>query len=229
MSTQNELKHQAAKRAVEHLKSGMVVGLGSGSTATFAISEIARLLKSGKLKDIVGIPSSGPTQEIARGLGVPLVSFKERKKIDVTIDGADEVDSELNVIKGGGGALLREKVVAQATKKNIIIVDESKMSDQLGTLFALPVEVVPFALPVEARYLESLGAKVTVRENQVGKAFQTDNYNRIIDAAFGPMDDPFKIAEILSKRAGIVEHGLFLGLAAMVIVAGKDGIRELKR
>ncbi|SHL28614.1 ribose-5-phosphate isomerase [Desulfatibacillum alkenivorans DSM 16219] len=228
MTTQDALKKQAAEKAVEYLESGMVVGLGSGSTATFAIHAIARLMKEGKLKDIVGIPSSTPTEEVARSLGIPLVGFEEQAVIDVTIDGADEVDPDLNLIKGGGGALLREKVVAQATKKNIIIVDESKISDKLGTIFALPVEVVPFATAAETRYLESLGAKVTVRQNQLGKAFKTDNHNRILDADFGPMDDAVKIGAALSQRAGVVEHGLFLGTTALVIVAGADGIREMK-
>lgn len=229
MSTQDDLKRQAAAKAVEYLESGMVVGLGSGSTATFAIHELARLLKNGGLKDIVGIPSSTPTEEIANSLGIPLVGFSDRDKIDVTIDGADEVDPDLNLIKGGGGALLREKVVAQATATNIIIVDESKISDKLGSIFALPVEVVPFAMPAEQRFLESLGAKVSVRRNQVGKAFRTDNHNRILDADFGPMEDPAGIAAALSARAGVVEHGLFIGLAAKVIIAGKDGIKEMNR
>ncbi len=228
MSTQDALKKQAAEKAVDYLESGMVVGLGSGSTATFAIHAIARLMKEGKLKDIVGIPSSLPTEEVALSMGIPLVSFEDKAAIDVTIDGADEVDPALNLIKGGGGALLREKVVAQATAKNIIIVDESKISNRLGTIFALPVEVVPFATATETRFLESLGAQVQVRENQVGKAFRTDNQNRILDANFGPMEDAAKIAMALSQRAGVVEHGLFMGTTALVIVAGKDGIREMK-
>jgi len=229
MTSQDELKQLAATRAAEFIESGMVVGLGSGSTANFATRCIAERLKSGGLKNIVGIPSSARTEKLATELGIPLVGFDEKQQIDITIDGADEVDPDLNLIKGGGGALLREKVVAQASRQNIIIVDESKLSSHLGTNWPLPVEVIAFACKPEASYLKSIGASVAIRRQNDGSYFTTDQKNLILDADFGPITDPAKLAAQLNERAGIVEHGLFLGLASDVIVAEKSGIRHLKR
>ena len=229
MDMQDRLKRKAAEAAVDFLESGMVIGLGTGSTAKYAVERIAKLYKDGKLKDIVGIPSSVATFDLARAMGVPLATFAERDFIDINIDGADEVDPNLDVIKGGGGALLQEKIVAQQSRRNIIIVDESKLSPMLGTLFALPVEIVPFGLHTEKKYLESLGAQVTVRQNVISKPFRTDHKNLILDAKFGPIQDPQALADKLSRRAAVVEHGLFLGLVTDVIVAGGGGVRHLKR
>ena len=229
MTPQDELKQQAAIHAVELVESGMVVGLGSGSTANFATQRIAERINSGELKNIVGIPSSARTEKLARKLGIPLVDFEEQQQIDITIDGADEVDPNLNLIKGGGGALLREKVVAQASRQNIIVVDESKLSSHLGTKWALPVEVIVFASQTEAAFLQSIGASVTIRRADDGRYFITDQNNLILDADFGPLDNPAKLAQQLNERAGIVEHGLFLGLTSDVIVAATNGIRHLKR
>jgi len=229
MATQDELKQKAAFQAVELVKSGMVIGLGSGSTANFAVQRIADRIKAGELQNIVGIPSSSRTERLARELGIPLAGFEQQLHIDITIDGADEVDPQLNLIKGGGGALLREKVVAQASRRNVIIVDESKLSPQLGTHWALPVEVVAFACKVEKNFLKSFGASVAIRRLEGGDYFRTDQNNLILDTDFGPIADPEKLAARLNSRAGIVEHGLFLGLASDVIVAGKDGIRHLQK
>lgn len=229
MATQNELKRKAAHRAAEFVESGMVVGLGSGSTSNFAVQRIAERIKSGQLKNIVAIPSSARTEKLAAELGIPLVSFDEKQQIDIAIDGADEVDPELNLIKGGGGALLREKVVAQASRKNIIIVDDSKLSARLGTKWALPVEVIPFAAKPVAHFLEFLGATVSIRCREDGRYTKTDQNNLILDADFGPLADLAKLAAQLNERAGIVEHGLFLGLASEVIVAEAKGIQHLKR
>ncbi len=229
MATQDELKQEAAFRAVESVESGMVVGLGSGSTANFAVQRIAERLRSGKLNRIVGIPSSTRTEKLAIELGIPLIGFDEKQQIDINIDGADEVDPDLNLIKGGGGALLREKVVAQASRQNIIIVDESKLSPHLGTKWALPVEVIAFACKTEAAFLQSCGASVSIRCKDDGSYFRTDQDNLILDADFGPIADPVGLAAQLNERAGIVEHGLFLGLASDVIVAETGGIRHLKR
>jgi ribose 5-phosphate isomerase A len=228
MTPQDELKRQAAFFAAGFVEPGMVVGLGTGSTTQFALERLGELIRSGRLPGIVGIPSSVRTEKTARELGIPLADFETHPLIDVTIDGADEVDPELNLIKGGGGALLREKVLAQATRRNIIIVDESKLAPRLGTKWALPVEVVPFARPAEARFMISIGAAVTLRL-QDGRPVTTDQGNLLLDAAFGPMENPAAIAEQLNGRAGIVEHGLFLGLASDVIVAGREGIRHLER
>jgi ribose 5-phosphate isomerase A len=228
MTPQDELKQKAAFFAADFVESGMVVGLGTGSTAQFALERLGELIHRGRLRDIVGIPSSVRTENAARELGIPLSNFETHPVIDVTIDGADEVDPELNLIKGGGGALLREKVLAQATRRNIIIVDESKLAPRLGTKWALPVEVVPFARPAEERFMTSIGAAVTLRSKD-DRPVMTDQGNLLLDAAFGPMENPAVIAAQLDSRAGIVEHGLFLGLARDVIVAGKEGIRHLKR
>jgi ribose 5-phosphate isomerase A len=228
MTRQDELKQQAAAAAVDRLESGMVVGLGTGSTARFALERISELIRSGTLEGIVGIPSSLQTEQAARELGIPLTGLEAHPRIDITIDGADEVDPNLNLIKGGGGALLREKVLAQASRCNIIIVDESKLSDRLGTRWALPVEVVPFARAVEEQFLKSLGATVALRTRN-GRTVATDQGNLLLDARFGPMGDPGRLAGQLSGRAGIVEHGLFVGLAHELFVAGADGIRHLTR
>ena len=229
MKKQDELKKKAAHRAVEFVESGMVVGLGTGSTTAFAVIRIGERLKSGDLKNIVGIPTSIRTETLAGEWGIALCGLEDQPVIDVTIDGADEVDPDLNLIKGGGGALLREKVVAQASRQNIIIVDESKLSPRLGTRWALPVEVVPFAAKPAENFLKSQGAAVTLRLDNNGQPYQTDQNNFILDANFGEMADPNRVAANLNERAGIVEHGLFLGLASDVIVAAENDIRHLKR
>ncbi|MBW2309044.1 MAG: ribose-5-phosphate isomerase RpiA [Deltaproteobacteria bacterium] len=229
MDLKESLKQQAAYRAADYVESGMVLGLGTGSTTKFAIERIAKLFKSGRLKNIVGVPSSHQTEKLAHALGIPLTTLNDHPEIELTIDGADEVDSDLNLIKGGGGALLREKILAQASRRNIIIVDESKLSSQLGIQWALPVEVIPFARQTAENFLKFLGASVTLRSNVDASPFRTDQNNLILDADFGAIPDPQKLAFQLSGRAGIVEHGLFLGLASEVIVAGEDGIRLLKR
>ena len=229
MKKQDALKQKAAHRAVEFVDSGMVVGLGTGSTTAFAVTRIGERLKSGDLKNIVGIPTSIRTEKLALELGIPLCGLGDQPRIDVTIDGADEVDPDLNLIKGGGGALLREKVVAQASRQNIIIIDESKLSPRLGTRWALPVEVIPFAVTSEEKFLKSLAPAVNLRTDDTGQPFQTDQNNFILDANFGEMADPKGLALKLNERAGIVEHGLFLDLASDVIVAAENGIRHLKR
>ena len=227
MDEQALLKQKAAEQAVGHVTSGMVVGLGSGSTVKFALEFLGEALNSGKLERIVGIPSSRQTEDLAETLGIPLTTFEEHPRIDLTIDGADEVDPQLNLIKGGGGALLREKIVAQASSRNIIIVDGSKLSQRLGTLWAVPIEVIPFALPAEMDFLLALGARPVLRGEGDKAPFITDEGNRILDADFGPIEDVQGLADQLNQRAGIVEHGLFLGMAAEVIVAEASGIRRL--
>ena len=222
-------KQEAALRAVEWVESGMVVGLGAGSTAAFAVRRIAELLKQGQLRDVVGIPCSNKDGATAAQLGIPLTTLEERTAIDLTIDGADEVDPELNLIKGGGGCLFHEKIVAQASRREIIIVDASKPSSQLGTRWALPVEVIPFGWGSQCRFLETLGAQVTVRQKSDGRPFKTDEGNLILDAAFGPIADPAALARELDARTGIVEHGLFLGIATDLLVAGGDGIQHTTR
>ena len=229
MSLQNELKKKAAVRAVDFIESGMVIGLGTGSTANYAIKHIGEKIRSGKLRNVVGIPSSERSEILAQELNIPLADLEAQPAIDLTIDGADEVDPDLNVIKGGGGALLREKIIAQASNRNIIIVDESKLSPQLGTKWALPIEVVPFAWRTEQIFLESIGGSATLRSGDNKLSYRTNQNNFILDTEFGPISDPAGLVSRLNARAGIVEHGLFLGLATDVIVAAREGIRHLRR
>jgi len=227
--TQARYKQEAAEYAVKFIQPGMTVGLGTGSTAIFATRRIAELYKKGELRDIVAFATSRSVCHAACKMGIPMLTEELTRAIDLTIDGADEVDPQLNLIKGGGGALLREKIVAQASSREIIIVDESKLSPQLGTRGPLPVEVLPYGWQSQARYLESLGAEVTLRENADGTDFSTDQGNIILDCRFGPIGDLEGLAQLLAARAGIIEHGLFLNLAQDVIVAGAGGVRHLKR
>ena len=221
----SNLKRVAAESAVDFIQSGMIVGLGHGSTTAYAIEKLAQLLNDGVYSDIVAIPCSLDVERHARRLGIPLTTLEAHPAIDLTIDGADEVDPKLRLIKGGGGALLREKVVASASRREIIVVDASKLSHQLGTSFVLPVEVVPFAWAVEARYLEGLGARVTRRGGE--DVFLTDQGNVILDCQFPGISDAPALAAQLNQRAGIVEHGLFIDLATDVIVASPSGLHHL--
>ncbi len=223
------LKQEAAHKAVEYIESGMVVGLGYGSTALLAVKHIGHLLRTGALRDIVGIPCAKKVEEEAKRLGIPLTTLEEHPVIDLTIDGADEVSPALDLIKGGGGALLHEKIVAQASKREIIVVDERKLTPALGTRFPVPVEVIPFGWKSQLAYLESLGAKVALRPDGDNGPFRSDEGNFIIDCEFGPIADPAALGARIKARAGIVEHGMFLGLASEVIVARADGIEHIRR
>ncbi len=207
----------------------MKVGLGTGSTAIHATRRIAELVAAGELRDIVGFATSTATHAEAVRLGIPMLSDDLPTDLDLVIDGADEVDPALDVIKGGGGALLREKIVAQASRRVVIVADESKLSSQLGTLWAVPVEVLPFGWRSQARFLESLGADWTIRSTAGGQQFVTDSGNMILDCAFGPITEPARLAATLGARAGIVEHGLFIGLTTDLVVAGSDGVVHRSR
>jgi ribose 5-phosphate isomerase A len=229
MTDLNELKRLAGVHAADQVESGMVVGLGHGSTAIHAVRRIAERLQSGDLRDILGIPCSAQVETDARALGIPLTTLEEHPIINLTIDGADEVDPHLELIKGGGGALTREKIVAQASQQEIIIVDHSKLVPALGTGWAIPIEVIPFGYGSQQAFLEGVGAAVNVRQRPDGTSFITDQGNLILDARFGPLPDPAALASILKARTGIVEHGLFIGLATQVIVADTSGIRVMKR
>lgn len=261
----NDLKKLAAEKAVEEIKDGMVIGLGTGSTFQFALEKIAARIKEGDLKNIVGVCSSERTRLESLRLGIPITTLNELYQqsavgnqksevsdqqsddhsqfstslpagkvlnsqllIDVTIDGADEVDEHLNLIKGGGGALLGEKIIVQATKKFIVIVDEGKLSKTLGTNFAVPVEVLKKAEDVEKKYLQSLGAAVTKRMNN-NDEYITDEGNIILDAKFNSISNVDELSSLMNKRAGIVEHGIFENnFVAKVISAMKDGtIKEI--
>ncbi len=223
-------KQQAAEYAVGQLHSGMVVGLGHGSTAIFAVRKLAALLRDGVLTRILGIPCSTQVEEAARQLGIPLTTLEEVAAIDVTIDGADEVVPEtFAVLKGGGGALLREKIVAQASRREIIVVDGAKVVPALGTRFPVPVEVAPFGWGAQARYLAGLGAQVVLRVDAHDEPFFSDQGNVILDCAFGLVTDPVILAARLTGRAGLLEHGLFLDLATDLVIADDAGVRHLRR
>lgn len=227
MSDVVELKRQAAVRAVDFVESGMIVGLGTGSTAVHMVREIGARLGDGRLHDILGIPTSNATAQEAEKCGIPLTTFDQHPRIDLTIDGADEIDPQLNLIKGLGGALLREKIVAAVSTQMIIISDDSKRVNLLGTRAPVPVEVIPFARQPVQVHLESLGAQVILRE-QDGKPFITDENNIILDCHFpNGIPDAHQMAQAIKQQPGVVEHGLFLGFATRAIVAAPDGIIEL--
>jgi ribose 5-phosphate isomerase A len=235
--SQDELKKQVGYKAVDdYVTSGMVVGLGTGSTAFFAVERVGQKLKSGELKDVLAIPTSVRTKEQAESLGIPLVTLDTHSKLDVAIDGADDVDPNLNLVKGGGGALFREKIVEICATKFIVIVDESKISDGLGPGFPIPVEIVPFCHEHTMRVIGALptcaGCKPVLRMGSSSSNTPdgdeiaiTDNGNYIVDLHFkiGIKDAPAMAAE-LKNVVGVVEHGLFCGMATAVIIAGKDGI-----
>lgn len=229
VDAQTAYKQAAAQWAVQFVQSGMKVGLGTGSTAIHATRRIAELLATGELVDIVAFATSTATFAEAVRLGIPMLDDALPVDLDLVIDGADEVDPALDVIKGGGAALLREKIVAQASRRVIIVVDESKLSPQLGTLWPVPVEVLPFGWRSQARYLQSLGATWTIRQRPTGDLLTTDSGNMILDCDFGPIADLPRLAEALAGRAGIIEHGLFIGLATDLVVAGAQGIQHRQR
>ena len=227
MKDTETFKQQAAEKALEYVSSGMVIGLGSGTTSLIMVKRLAEMIRTGALQSIIGVPTSTATEKEARLGGIPLAGPDDCVSVELTIDGADEVDPHCNLIKGGGGALLREKIVAQASRRVIIIVDRGKLSPVLGTRWPLPVEVVPVCWQNQAEFIESLGGSPKLRIDQQGRPFTTDQGNYILDCGFGPMNHPEKIASRLDGRAGIVEHGLFLNMADTVISAGPDGIRLL--
>ena len=227
VATFDQYKQQAAERAVQLVCSGMVIGLGTGSTAMYATRRLAQLLRDRLLRDIVGVPTSRATAVVAEELGIPLLTGNVATQVDMTIDGADEVSPELHLIKGGGGALLREKIVAESSRRLVIVVDESKLSPKLGTRAPVPVEVVQFGWRRLAEYLQALGADVTLRAHAGGAPFMTDQGNFILDCAFGRILNPGALAASIRARAGIVEHGMFIGLTSDLIVAGWQGLRHL--
>jgi ribose 5-phosphate isomerase A len=215
-------KELAGRAAAKLVRDGDVVGLGTGSTAYFAVMALGERVKAG-LK-ITGIPTSIATEDLARKLAIPLSTLDEHPEIDITIDGADEIDPKLNLIKGGGGALLREKVVASVTKKMIVVSDSTKVVPALGK-FPLPVEIIPFARTVIEKRIASLGATTKLRMRPDGQPFVTDNGNQILDCSFGRIADPPALARDLNATPGVVEHGLFIGLAKLALVGKGNSVR----
>ena len=238
MASQDELKQMTGYKSVDdHVESGMVVGLGTGSTAYFAVERLGQKLKSGELKDIIAIPTSERTREQAESLGIPLCTLNEKSVLDVAIDGADEVDPNLALVKGGGGALLREKMVEVMAKKFVVIVDDSKRCKGLGPGVPLPVEITPFCHMHTLRTIAALpsvaGCEAVLRMGSSStnkpdgdEIAVTDNGNYIVDLHFKePIKDVNKAAEELKNTVGVVDHGLFVDMSYQVIIAGKDGIR----
>ena len=229
MENKENLKRKAAERAVEYIESGMILGLGTGSTSKYVLEILSEKLKSGELENIIGIPTSNRTLDLAKRLNIPCGTLADYPNIDLTIDGADEIDKKLNVIKGGGGAHLHEKIIVQASKFFIVIVDKSKLSQYLGEKWPVPVEVIQKAAVCEIEYLKSIGAEVKFREIDNLRRYITDEGNYILDADFGIIKNPKKLAKKLNKRAGIVEHGLFVGLTDLVIAASENEIELLNK
>jgi ribose 5-phosphate isomerase A len=219
-------KEAAARASLQFVKDGQVVGLGTGSTAAYFIKLLAEQVKNGLR--VRGIPTSVRSRELAQSLGIPLTTLDECQEIAVTVDGADEVDPQLRLIKGGGGAMLREKIVASATEKLVIVADASKQVAVLGQ-FPLPVEVIPFAQMLVSKRIAALGADVSVRQGDDGKPYVTDENNHILDCKFGQIPDADGLARKLSEMPGVVEHGLFIGMASVVLFARGNEIVELRR
>jgi len=229
MSAVEHFKKQAAEKAVEQVKDGMVLGLGTGSSAKYAIIKIGQLWQSGALTDIVGIPTSRGTEELAKAYDIPLTTLDDQPVIDLTIDGADEIDPNLDLIKGLGGALVREKITEIATRRLIIVADSSKLVQKLGTRSPLSVEVTQFAWRTHARWLDRLGCIPVLRGGEESP-YLTDNHNYILDCTFPDgIDDPAELDFVLNNRPGIVGHGLFLNMADIAIVAGEDGIQVIEK
>jgi ribose 5-phosphate isomerase A len=223
----DHLKDAAAKRAVEFVESGMVVGLGTGSTADFVVEELAARVAQGLA--VIAIPTSEHTAGLARRLGIPLASLAEHRRIDLAIDGADEVQrGTLDLIKGRGGALLREKIVAAASQRFIVVVDQEKLVDRLGEHMPVPVEVAQFGWQATAAALEKLGAEPELRRTGDGP-FVTDGGNFILDCHFGPLDAPQHTERLIKMTVGVVESGLFIGRSSAVIVATEGGVDILTR
>ena len=221
--SEKELVGRASARFVNE---GNIVGLGTGSTAVYAVQAVADRVKAG-LK-ILCIPTSVRTKDQATSLGIPLTTLDEHQEIDVTIDGADEIDPNLCLIKGGGGALLREKIIASASRKMVVIADSTKLVPVLGK-FPLPVEVVGFAQAVVAKKIEAMGAEVSLRRDAAGKTYITDEGHHILDCKFGQIPDPPSLARKLSDIPGVMEHGLFIGLASLVLIGKGNVVEEIQR
>ncbi len=217
----------AAERALDYVENGMTLGLGTGSTAFCMLRELAARLDDGRLRHIVGVPTSERTAVLARELGIPLTTLDQHPSLDLALDGADEVDRHLRLIKGLGGAMLREKIVAASAERFIVMASFSKRVEQLGERSPLPVEVVAFGVPLCMRRLAALGGEPMLRRDNTGAPFVTDEGHLILDCHFGVIADPEGLAAAICTIPGVVAHGLFLGMASLAVIAGPDGITEL--
>jgi ribose 5-phosphate isomerase A len=228
-SDQDRWKQAAADSALALVEDGMVLGLGSGSTAALFVKSLARRITDERLR-VVGIPTSLQTEQQAQTLNIPLATLADRPQIDLTVDGADEiVPGTIFLIKGHGGALLREKIVASASRRMAVVADQTKIVDHLGSLVPVPVEIVPFGWEATQRKLDGLGARPSLRTHGNGQPYVTDGGHYIMNCSFGPMENPKEIADRLDHVVGVVEHGLFLDFATEAIIAGRDGVHILKK
>ncbi len=222
-------KEAAGRRAAELIQEGMTLGLGTGSTVSYVLQRLAERIRAGHLNGVRGVPTSQATRVQARELGIPLVGLEGVAALDLTIDGADEVDPGFVLVKGGGGALLREKVVASISRREVIVVSPDKLVERLADRFPLPIEVVPFARPVVARALAELGFQPTPRRGKVRGLFRTDNGNSILDARFpGGLDDPAEMERRIAMIPGVVASGLFVGMCQTLVIGRPDGSAELR-
>jgi ribose 5-phosphate isomerase A len=223
--TQDEAKRMAAQRALEFVEDGMSLGLGSGTTSAIFIRELGERVKQGLR--VRGIATSDASEKLAISLSIPMTNFTETPVLDLAIDGADEVGPGLALIKGGGGALLREKIVESSSKRFIVVADSTKLVPTLGK-FPLPVEVIQMALPMVTAKLEALSLNPKLRHHADGSLYITDEGNYILDCAAGTIADPVKTAADIRAIVGVVEHGLFLNMASLALIAGEDGVREVR-
>jgi ribose 5-phosphate isomerase A len=221
-------KQRAAEAALDEIRDGMIVGLGSGSTAECFIEVLGAAIEAKRFRDIRGVATSVKSEDLAKRLGIVVITLAEAKETDVTIDGADEIDPKMNLIKGLGGALLREKIVAQNSKRLVIIADSSKRVEELGTKSPLPVEVVKFAADAHDHFFRALGSEPSMRRDKSGQLYVTDNGNYIYDCRFTAIDQPAALEASLRKRAGVVESGLFVGLAKLALVADSNRVERIE-
>jgi ribose 5-phosphate isomerase A len=226
MDDRERLKQLACQRAAQEVRDGMTLGLGTGSTMYYFLHVLGRMVHAGLR--VTGVPTSVRTAQIATELAIPLTTLEAQPHLDLAVDGADEVDPQFNLIKGAGGALLREKIIAASAARFVVVVDDSKLVPQLGARFPVPVEVVPFGIAPTLRALETLGAQATLRRDAQGQALVSDNGNALVDCHFGPIADPLALQQALLAIPAIVESGLFLQMATMVVVGDAEGVRVLQ-
>ena len=227
MADRERMKQLACQRAAQEVQDGMVLGLGTGSTVYYFLHELGRMVREGMR--LTGVPTSVQTAQLATQLAIPLTTLDDQPHLDLAVDGADEVDDHLNLVKGAGGALLREKIVAASAARFLVVVDDGKLVTQLGARYPLPVEVVPFGHTPAIRAVEGLGARVTLRRGTDGQPWISDNGNYILDCRFGPIADPVALQKELLAIPAVVESGLFLNMTDTVIVGHAEGVRLLSR
>jgi ribose 5-phosphate isomerase A len=227
MADLEQMKQRACQRAAQEVRDGMALGLGTGSTVYYFLQELGRMVREGMR--MTGVPTSIRTADLATHLAIPLTTLDDQPHLDLAVDGADEVDAHLNLVKGAGGALLREKIIAASADRFIVVVDASKVVTQLGERYPLPVEVVPFGHTPAIRALDGLGARVTLRRGTDGQTWVSDNGNYILDCHFGPIPDPVALQQELLAIPAVVDSGLFLHMTEMAVVGQDEGVRLLQR